>query len=167
MKKRISLILAALCLFSSGAFADTSTQFNPKKPLSSIAPYPKPEAGFRRHVIYLPPLKNEDNAKVELIMGKMMQIDCNRHMLGGTLESRTLEGWGFNYYVLTDVTAPMSTMMACADNKKTEQFVTINTIGELRRYNSRLPIVVFAPTDIDVKYRIWNAASKISKAIEK
>ncbi len=167
MKKTISLAMAALCLISSGAFADTQTKLDPRKPLESIAPYPKAEAGFRRHVIYLPPLKNEDNAKVELLMGKMIQVDCNRHMLGGTLESRTLEGWGFDYYVLTSVTGPMTTMMACPDNKKTNSFVTINNIGELRRYNSRLPIVVYAPTEIRVKYRIWNASSKISEALEK
>lgn len=165
MKKLISLIVAVSCLASLNVFA--AEVLDPRKPLESIAPYPKAEEGFRRHVIYLPPLKNEDNARVELIMGKMLEVDCNRHMLGGKLETKTLEGWGFDYFVLSSVNGPMSTMMACPDGKKTKAFVTINNLNDLKRYNSRLPIVVYAPKDVQVKYRIWNASNKISTAIEK
>jgi ecotin len=25
------------------------------------------------------------------------------------------------------------------------------------RYNSRLPLVIFAPTDVEVRYRVWRA----------
>lgn len=165
MKKLISLIAAVSCLASLNVFA--AEALDPRKPLENIAPYPKAEEGFRRHVIYLPPLKNEDNARVELIMGKTLEVDCNRHMLGGKLETKTLEGWGFDYFVLSSVNGPMSTMMACPGGKKTKAFVTINNLNDLKRYNSRLPIVVYAPKDVQVKYRIWNASNKISTAIEK
>jgi ecotin len=34
------------------------------------------------------------------------------------------------------------------------------------RYNSKLPIVVYAPTDVEVRYRIWSASDKVNTAIQ-
>lgn len=167
MKKTIALITVISCLFSANAIASNKSELEVEKPLESVAPYPKAKAGFKRQVIYLPVLKNEDEAKVELVLGKTIAVDCNRHLFGGDLETKTLAGWGYNYYVLSAVSEPMSTLMACPDNKKTQVFVTVNGIEEFVRYNSRLPIVVYAPNDIQVKYRIWNAAKKVISAIEK
>ncbi|MBE9367223.1 proteinase inhibitor I11, ecotin [Klebsiella pneumoniae] len=33
------------------------------------------------------------------------------------------------------------------------------------RYNSKLPIVVYTPSNVDVKYRIWRADETISNAV--
>lgn len=33
------------------------------------------------------------------------------------------------------------------------------------RYNSKLPIVVYTPANIDVKYRIWRADETIGTAV--
>ena len=56
-------------------------------------------------------------------------------------------------------------MMACPDGKKTEKFVTAY-LGDhsLLRYNSKLPIVVYTPENIEVKYRLWKADEKIDDA---
>ena len=35
------------------------------------------------------------------------------------------------------------------------------------RYNSKLPIVVYTPANIDVKYRIWRADETIGAAVER
>ncbi len=35
------------------------------------------------------------------------------------------------------------------------------------RYNSKLPIVVYAPKDIDVNYRIWQAGTTTARAEQK
>lgn len=35
---------------------------------------------------------------------------------------------------------------------------------ELLRYNSKLPIVIYAPKDMEVKYRIWKADSKFQNS---
>ncbi len=92
--------------------------------------------------------------------------DCNQHRLGGTLETKTLEGWGYDYYVFDNVTSPVSTMMACPEGKKEQKFVTA-WLGEdgMLRYNSKLPIVVYTPANVDVKYRIWKADANVQNAV--
>ena len=59
-----------------------------------------------------------------------------------------------------------STMMACPDGKKEKKFVTayLGDAGMLR-YNSKLPIVVYTPDNVDVKYRVWKAEEKIDNAV--
>jgi ecotin len=44
-----------------------------------MKPYPLPEEGYDRRVIHLEPLANEELRKVEIIIGKRMEIDCNQH----------------------------------------------------------------------------------------
>ncbi|EFA86628.1 ecotin precursor [Heterostelium album PN500] len=136
------------------------------QPLSKVAPYPEPKEGQKRSVIYLPPLEDEYAAKVELVIGKTLLVDGNRHMLGGKLEEVTLQGWGYTYYVVENVVGPMSTLMFIP-GPKTEQFVQMRSNNELVRYNSKLPIVVYTPADVEVRYRIWRADTQTQNAIQK
>ena len=155
-------LLAAACV-SGSAFASTTAK---TQPLEKVAPYPQAEKGMKRQVIQLPAQEDESGYKVELLIGKTLEVDCNQHRLGGQLESKTLEGWGYDYYVFDKVTSPVSTMMAGPDGKKEEKFVTAY-LGEnsLLRYNSKLPIVVYTPDTVEVKYRIWKAEEKIENAV--
>ncbi|MFG0322978.1 serine protease inhibitor ecotin [Pseudomonas sp. zjy_15] len=132
--------------------------------LKDIAPYPEAEKGFSRQVIHLPAQADESAYKLEILAGKTLQVDCNRQRLGGTLEERTLEGWGYSYYRLDNVSGPASTLMACPDGKKTEAFVPVVGDGFLLRYNSKLPVVVYAPKDVEVRYRVWSASQDVQKA---
>jgi len=143
----------------------TSTAWAAEQPLEKVAPYPQAEKGMKRQVIQLPAQKDESAFKVELLIGQTLEVDCNRHRLGAELESKTLEGWGYDYYVVEKVTGPMSTMMACPDQKKTKQFVTAS-LGDdgMLRYNSKLPIVVYTPDNVEVKYRVWEAKEEILNA---
>ncbi|PID99794.1 MAG: ecotin [Thiothrix nivea] len=140
---------------------------DPEQALEKFAPYPKPKQGHRRHAIYLPPLPNEDNAKVELIIGKVLQIGCNHNFFSAELREHDLQGWGYPYYVVQGVDQPASTLMACPDSQKHNQFVPANLNIDLIRYNSRLPVVVYAPADIQVKYRIWKAGNTMQNALNK
>ncbi|MFV3410880.1 serine protease inhibitor ecotin [Pseudomonas nitroreducens] len=141
----------------------TATLANAAK-LEDIAPYPKADDGFVRQVIHLPKQAHEENFKVEILAGKTLTVDCNRQRLGGTLEEKTLEGWGYTFYRLDKVSGPASTLMACPDGKKQEAFVPVIGDGFVLRYNSKLPIVVYAPKDVEVRYRLWSASEKVEKA---
>ena len=132
--------------------------------LKDVAPYPEAEKGFTRQVIHLPAQADESAYKLEILAGKTLQVDCNRQRLGGSLEERTLEGWGYNYYRLNNVSGPASTLMACPDGKKTKAFVPVIGDGFLLRYNSKLPVVVYVPKDVEVRYRIWSASQDVQKA---
>ena len=56
---------------------------------------------------------NEANYKVQLAVGKMMEVDCNQHNMEGVFEHETLEGYGYDYYVFKTNGNVASTMMAC------------------------------------------------------
>jgi ecotin len=150
----VGLIVAAL---SSAAHAAK---------LEEVAPFPKPESGFARQVIHLTPQAREDDYQVEILAGKTLNVDCNRQRLGGILEEKNLEGWGFPFYRLENVIGPMSTLMACPDGKSHQDFVPVVGDGFMLRYNSKLPIVLYVPKDVEVRYRIWSASSKVDKAVE-
>jgi len=132
--------------------------------LKDVAPYPEAEKGFTRQVIHLPAQADESAYQLEIIAGKTLPVDCNRQRLGGSLEERTLEGWGYNYYRLDKVSGPVSTLMACPDGKKTKAFVPVVGDGFMLRYNSKLPVVVYAPKDVEVRYRVWSASQDVQKA---
>ncbi|MCP1622524.1 serine protease inhibitor ecotin [Pseudomonas nitroreducens] len=147
----------ALLLSATATFANAAK-------LEDVAPYPKAEDGFVRQVIHLPRQAQEDNFKVEILAGKTLTVDCNRQRLGGTLEEQTLEGWGYPYYRLDKVSGPASTLMACPDGKTRQEFVPVVGDGFVLRYNSKLPIVIYTPKDVEVRYRLWSASEKVEKA---
>lgn len=147
----------ALLLSATATFANAAKQ-------EDVAPYPKAEDGFVRQVIHLPKQAQEENFKVEILAGKTLTVDCNRQHLGGSLEEKTLEGWGYTYYRLDKVSGPASTMMACPDGKTRKDFVPVVGDGFVLRYNSKLPIVIYAPKDVEVRYRLWSASEKVEKA---
>ncbi len=132
--------------------------------LKDVAPYPEAEKGFTRQVIHLPAQTDESAYKLEVLAGKTLKVDCNRQRLGGSLEEHTLQGWGYPYYRLEKVSGPASTLMACPDGKKTDAFVPVIGDGFLLRYNSKLPVVVYVPEGVEVRYRVWSAADDVQKA---
>ncbi|GLH34138.1 MULTISPECIES: serine protease inhibitor ecotin [Pseudomonas] len=132
--------------------------------LKDIAPYPEAEKGFTRQVIHLPAQPDEQAYKLEILAGKTLQVDCNRQRLAGSLEEHTLQGWGYSYYRLDKVGGPASTLMACPDGKKTEAFVPVVGEGFLLRYNSKLPVVVYVPDGVQVRYRVWSASQDVQQA---
>lgn len=124
--------------------------------VDDLRAFPVAADGQTRHVIRLPAQTDEDALKVEIIAGKTATVDCNRSFFGGSLETRTAEGWGYDYHVLPTLGAMAGTLMACPPNTSREAFVTIRQ-QPLIRYNSRLPLVVYAPQDVEVRYRLWRA----------
>lgn len=157
MKHRLTVLtgVAALTLAACGA---TYAQGGGRQSQSSddLQAFPAAAAGQTRHVIRLPAEADENDLKVEIILGKTATVDCNRSGFGGALETRTAEGWGYDYYVLPTLGAQISTQMGCPPNSSRQAFVETGP-QPLVRYNSRLPLVIYAPSDVEVRYRLWRA----------
>ena len=62
---------------------------------------------------------------------------------------------GYDYMVFESDGNVASTRMACPDNEVVEKFVAAE--GNFGRYNSKLPVVVFVPKGIELKYKVWKA----------
>ena len=151
------LVVSGFLLFNTVALSDTDV----------IKPYPPAEKVYKRMVINLKAVADENDKKLEIIIGKTIKADCNHHWFGGQLDEKTVPGWGFSYYILTSVKAPASTLMACPPEKKDQNtFVQIHGDNHLYRYNSKLPVVVYVPIDFEVLYRIWTTTNETGSAKE-
>ena len=130
--------------------------------------FPPAEKGMVRYVLQLPRQADESAFKVELIVGKTVQVDeRNRYFFGGKIEEETIQGWGFTRYKVSKLGPMAGTLMAVDPNApKVARFITLGGDPYIIRYNSRLPIVVYVPEGVEVRYRIWTAGTEV-KAIEK
>jgi ecotin len=129
--------------------------------------FPPPDKGKLRYVLQLPKLDDESTYKVELIVGMTVQVDeKNQYFFGGKIQEETIRGWGFPRYIVSELGPMAGTRMAIDPNApKVNRFITLGGEPYLIRYNSRLPIVIYAPEDVEVRYRIWRAGSE-TKVIE-
>jgi ecotin len=153
MKFVTAIILACICLVTIGAAGDNMKAFPPA------------DQGMTRYVLTVPQETDESALKIELVIGKTVQLDPrNRYFFGGKLETRTAKGWGFNYYVLPKLGQMAGTRMAADPNEpKVDRFITLGGEQPLLRYNSKLPVVVYVPEGVEVRYRIWRAAAETTK----
>jgi ecotin len=121
--------------------------------------FPPAEKGMVRHVLQLPKEEDESAFKVELIAGQTVRVDAgNRYFFGGKIEEETIQGWGYPRYLVRELGPMAGTLMAIDPNvPKVERFVALGGDPYLIRYNSRLPIVVYAPEGVEVRYRVWRA----------
>ena len=151
---KLPLTVASLAAIG-GAWAQTD----------DLKPFPAPAAGMQRFVIRLPAVPQPNDHKVEVMVGKTLQVDCNRQMFSAKVTQKVAQGWGFPYYVVGQLKGPASTMMACPpDAPKREEFVRANAGLDLLRYNPKLPIVVYAPEGVEVRFRVWSAAGAAEPA---
>ena len=142
VRKILTGILLGSILVSFTKFPlDSSPKEKENDPRKELANFPEASTGMVRHVILLDKKTNENLYKVEIIPGKVMKVDCNKHTLMGKTEEKELEGWGYTYFEFSSQSTNVS-------------------------YNSKLPIVIYAPKGYTIKYRIWEA-SKEKNASEK
>ena len=134
----------------------------------NMTAFPPAKKGMIRYVLQLPKQDDESAFKVELIVGKTVLVDeKNRYFFGGKIEEETITGWGFPCYNVSKLGPMAGTRMAIDPNApKVNRFITLGGEPYLIRYNSRLPVVVYAPEGVEVRYRIWNADPE-TKVIEK
>jgi ecotin len=124
--------------------------------------FPPAGEGMARHVLQLPEKEDESLFKVELVLGKTVEVDAqNKYFFGGKIEKETIQGWGFPKYTLKKLGPMAGTLMAVDPNEpKVERFITIGGEPFIIRYNSRLPIVVYVPKGVEVRYRIWRTKAE-------
>jgi ecotin len=140
----------------------------PAQAADNMKAFPPAEEGMVRHVLQLPEQKDESAFKIELIAGKTVQVDeANKYFFGGKIAEETIKGWGFPRYNVSQLGPMAGTLMAVNPNApKVNRFVTLGGEPMLIRYNSRLPIVVYAPEGVEIRYRVWSAEPE-AKVIEK
>lgn len=121
--------------------------------------FPPPDKGQIRYVLQLPEHDDESNYHVELIVGKTVVIDeNNQYFFGGKIKKESIAGWGFTRYVVSALGPMAGTMMAVDPNApKVDRFIRLGGAPYLIRYNSRLPVVVYVPGGVELRYRIWSA----------
>ncbi|MDO5046111.1 ecotin family protein [Campylobacter sp.] len=109
---------------------------------------------FVKNTIKLDKLENQMDYKIELIFGKELEVDCNKHFLeGGKLKEKSSKE-PIALYEFNDKAELASTMMMCPDNKKKKKFVHYS-FTKVLDYDSYMPIVIKAPKDVIVKYKIY------------
>ncbi len=138
------------------------------KAAEDLKAFPPAEEGMVRYILQLPKQADESAFKVELMVGKTVQVDeQNKYFFGGRIEAETVKGWGYTRYKVSRLGPMAGTRMAVDPNApKVARFITIGGDPFIIRYNSRLPIVVYVPEGVEVRYRIWTAGTEV-KAIEK
>jgi ecotin len=126
------------------------------------------EAGMVRYVLQLPEQDDESVFKVELIVGKTVQVDeANKYLFGGKIEKETIKGWGYTRYTVKKIGPMAGTLMGVDPNvPKVDRFITLGGEPYIIRYNSRIPVVVYVPEGVEVRYRIWTTGAEM-KVIEK
>jgi ecotin len=152
MKSIVMSMLAACMAVFPAAAEKTEAERNLKA-------FPDADEGMARHVLMLPAEDREDSLRVELIIGKTVSTDgVNSHFFGGNLQEVVIEGWGFTRHVLAQL-GPMAGTLIAVDPgvPRVDRFITLGGEPRLLRYNSRLPLVVYVPDGVEVRYRIWHA----------
>jgi ecotin len=129
----------------------------------SLKGFPLAGEGMVRFVLPLPMQDDESLFNLELIVGKTVRIDAqNNYFFAGKIEEDVVLGWGFNYYRVATLGPMTGTLMAAdTDAPKVDRFVTLGGNPYLIRYNSRLPVVIYVPEGVEVRYRLWSAGPEI------
>lgn len=136
----------------------------------NLKPYPPAADGMKRLVIVLDgagkdnpgggPVAGEDDMEVELIAGATIETDgANRvRLMGVGIEEGTVQGWGYSFWTVSgDPGKVASTMMMPGpDAVRENRFVS--GASKKIRYNSRLPVVIYCPSNMECRYRIWKAS---------
>ena len=138
-------------------------------PRLDLSGYPKPAAGDRRWVIQLPGVlrppadavmsSNPADWRVQLIVGQLAEVDCNRQIFGGKLRAvKPVQEGGPLTYRVTDVGPLASTRMACPPEQlRHRAFVPMAGKSFVVPYNASRPIVVDAPRPLELRWRLWKA----------
>jgi ecotin len=152
---RLAVSLAAFAILFSGAAAASSAEV--ESSYNELKTYPAAMKGYQRHVLHLKAREDEREIKVEILPGIMLEDDCNIVSFSTPARSLTVKGSGYPYLVIKWNGSMQTTLMGCDELSTKKEFIEGNSI--LIGYNSLLPVVVFAPKGLSVRYRIRSAGT--------
>ncbi|WP_413111718.1 ecotin family protein [Thaumasiovibrio sp. DFM-14] len=141
MKKLFGAAVLVLCSNAVVAQPESAHMF-------SAELYPE----LTMHAFSLDSRENENDSLLQVVARKQVEADCNVRNLSVAVEKKSLEGWGYPYYVVTESPARGTTLLPC----EVEVRLLESARGELYRYNSKVPLVIYAPADMDIDYRVWS-----------
>ncbi|MDO6758802.1 serine protease inhibitor ecotin [Tamlana sp. 2_MG-2023] len=157
------VLLVCSCKAQNPTNKNETNMSKPETTTHDISMYPEASDNQLRHIINLPKTDDDFGYKVEIYAGKMAEVDCNQSSLSASFTKETVSGWGYSYYNLDTNGQVISTRRMCPDNSKHQAFV--QTPGEIIRYNSKLPIVIYTPKGYEVRYKIWSRNTTEKTAI--
>ena len=117
-------------------------------------------------MILLPAIPEEEaeSLKVEIVAGRTIDTDgVNRYRFGGEFREKDIPGWGFSFFEVDALPGPLSTRIAPQEGAAPEKRFVVGP-RLLTRYNSRLPIVVYAPEGVEIRSRLWRAEGEPTAA---
>ncbi|NLI82387.1 MAG: proteinase inhibitor I4 serpin [Deltaproteobacteria bacterium] len=120
------------------------------------------------HVLRLPAQDDESAFRVELMVGRTVQVDeRDQHFFSGRIQAETIKGRGYARYTGNKLGMIAGTRMAVDPTAaKVSRFFTRGGEPYLIPCNSLLPVVVYVPECAEVRYRIW-VAGKETQIMEK
>ena len=168
-----ALALTLLLVASPGVAAGGPGPASPAAEPTGPSPWQAAAAGERRWWIPLPsqPSVSPDadlspdpqQWRLELIVGRVVKVDCNRHQFSGRIKPELLKPQGITIY-RADMGPMVSTRMACPDPTLRERFVTLARRPFLVPYNASQPLVVYTPRDGELRWRIWRPERRLQQA---
>ena len=137
-------------------------------PRLDLKPYPAPAPGERRWLIQLsdllPPSQdpalstNPTDWRVELIAGRNLELDCNQVTFSGRLRAQPVAGTQLRVVRISEVSPLATTRMACPPGEpKRRAFVPMGGKPFVVPYDASRPIVLYAPKDLELRWRLWKA----------
>jgi len=148
-------------------------------PRLDLSGYPAPSRNLNRWVIQPSGLlpKSDDvmisanplDWRVQLIVGKEVDVDCNSKRLSGPpLSMRRLpETSGKALFEVKGPVLVLSTRMACTREQSAgRSFLALGKQPYLVPYNASWPIVVDLPDGVELRWRVWKAETKQHQGVK-
>ena len=146
MKKNIFLVLGVLAL---------SISAHANKGVNDLNVYPPVKKDQNRNVIVLEPKENEDDYRVLITASIDGMQDCNTKSRSAKYTEKVVEGMQYPYYEVGKIGDVVTTLMGCSEIPQMGE-IPINLSGNtILRYNSKLPIVVYASNGIKINSKIF------------
>lgn len=168
-----SAFLALLCSLACIAVTRIQAQQTqvqqapvPEHRTHDLSIYPTVRAELNRHVIWLDPQQDEQQLKVEIVATKQHMKDCNRGSFSADFSQKYLKDGSHAYYQIGPADRYISTLMGCPHVRYLGDSPVRFSGESMLPYYSHAPIIVYAPQEIQVSYRIWQIASTHPANIE-